>query len=141
MTTPTLTIWIETRTGQRIQLASVSCRTFALLVGEAVWTHICQNWQRSILEVCLLEVLAGASPCGPDTSRILARWSVPGLEKHCPSTSSSWTSGEEHRPIPTLVTAASEPETTEPAEHGSLAAFFPTAEEWASWSDGRTRER
>lgn len=146
MNTVDFTIWMETCTGQRTLIASSSCQTLAMLVGEAVWAHFCQI-RASILDVSLIEVLRSSSSCESDAPQLVARWSVSGQEKlHGSSAARSMSATE----IQTVLSptrslrdprpSVSEQQVTDSAGSLGLAAFFPTAEEWEPWKAWRERE-
>jgi len=131
-------IWLETGTGQRSLIASSSCQTFALLVGEALWAYFGQIRATS-LDVRVIEVQDLSSPDSPESPRIIARWSGFGREQlEALRRSCRAHEREQHTTshAGTLSDASSHPVPEQQAEHvesAGLAAFFPAAQEWAVW--------
>ena len=132
MKTTDYALWMQTRAGRRIHLASSSSQAVATLVGEAVWTHVCMH-QATTLDVWCLEVLEGCSSCEPGSlpsmPRIIARWSGAGHEKPPPSSTAPSvpeTAGQGTFPLSYQCLSGDQG-----AEPSGLTTSFLTAEERA----------
>lgn len=146
MNTAAYTIWIETGIGRRTLIASSACRTFAILVGEALWTHF-GKIQATTLSVRMIEVQNDSRPAQPGVSRIIARWSPVERENLIDSHVLQETGEVEKEAVPSLTTrpsnltsSASDQQASQ-ATSPSLSAFFPTAKEWVWWKERRALDQ
>lgn len=131
MKTTECVLWMETTTGRRSVLASTPCRLYAMLLGEALWTHGLQLHMIA-LPLRLLEVWEQSSSGDTITRRMLARWSASGRE-HMPHIARSHERQAEETPtqhVHRVLPSGAEPQNDEAS---SLSCFFPTEEEWTAW--------
>jgi hypothetical protein len=128
-------LWVETTTGRRTLVASTSCRLYATLLGEALWTH-CLQLQTIALPLRLLEIWE-SSPRGDATPcRLLARWSASGRE-YLPKAAPSDARPIEETPAQGGHDLLSSEEERWDNECAGLSTFFPSEEEWMAWKRWR----
>jgi hypothetical protein len=124
-------LWVETTTGRRMLVASTSCRLYATLLGEALWTH-CLQLRTIALPLRLLEIWESAPRGDATTHRLLARWSASGRE-HLPKIAPSEARRTEETPMQHVKELFSSEAERRSDERAGLSAFFPTEEEWMAW--------